>query len=178
MVGEIRDLETAEIAINAALTGHLVFSTLHTNDAPGAITRMIDMGIRPFLVASAVRAVMAQRLVRRVCQNCAAPYEPDEELLQTMGLDQDYVKNSKLMKGRGCAECGNNGYKGRMGLYEVFIVTPELQGLIYQQVPSSVIKDAARKSGMRTLREDGIRKAAAGMTTLEEVLTITMLDEE
>jgi general secretion pathway protein E/type IV pilus assembly protein PilB len=178
MVGEIRDLETAEIAINAALTGHLVFSTLHTNDAPGAVTRLIDMGIKPFLVASAVRAIMAQRLVRRICKNCAVPYEPEPELLQTMGLDQEFLKNSKLMKGRGCAECGGNGYKGRMGIYEIFMVTIEIQNLIYERVPSSVIRDAARKSGMRTLREDGLRKAAAGMTTLEEVLSNTMMDEE
>jgi len=178
MVGEIRDLETAEIAINAALTGHLVFSTLHTNDAPGAVTRLIDMGIKPFLVASAVRAVMAQRLVRRVCKNCAAPYEPEADLLQLMGLDQEFVKNSKLMKGRGCAECGGSGYKGRMGIYEIFMVTTEIQNLIYERVPSSVIRDAARKSGMRTLREDGLRKAAAGMTTIEEVLSSTMMDEE
>ncbi len=178
MVGEIRDLETAEIAINAALTGHLVFSTLHTNDAPGAVTRLIDMGIKPFLVASAVRAVMAQRLVRRVCKNCAVPYEPEADILQLMGLDQEFVKNSKLMKGRGCAECGGNGYKGRMGIYEIFMVTTEIQNLIYERVPSSVIRDAARKSGMRTLREDGLRKAAAGMTTLEEVLSSTMMDEE
>ncbi len=178
MVGEIRDLETAEIAINAALTGHLVFSTLHTNDAPGAITRLIDMGIKPFLVASSVRAVMAQRLVRRICKNCAVPHEPGEEELQIMGLDQEFVKNSKLMKGRGCAECGGGGYKGRMGIYEIFMVTNEIQNLIYERVPSSVIRDAARKSGMRTLREDGIRKAAAGMTTLEEILASTMVDED
>lgn len=178
MVGEIRDLETAEIAINAALTGHLVFSTLHTNDAPGAVTRLIDMGIKPFLVASSVRAVMAQRLVRRICKNCAVPAEPDPELLQVMGLDEEFVKNSKLMKGRGCAECGGKGYKGRMGIYEIFMVTTEIQNLIYERVPSSVIKEAARKAGMRTLREDGVRKAAAGMTTLEEVLAMTVLDEE
>ncbi|HOK03785.1 MAG TPA: type IV-A pilus assembly ATPase PilB [Victivallales bacterium] len=178
MVGEIRDLETAEIAINAALTGHLVFSTLHTNDAPGAVTRLIDMGIKPFLVASSVRAVMAQRLVRRICKNCAVPTEPDPELLQIMGLDEEFVKNSKLMKGRGCSECGGSGYKGRMGIYEIFMVTSEMQNLIYERVPSSVIKEAARKSGMRTLREDGVRKAAAGMTTLEEVLAMTVMDEE
>jgi general secretion pathway protein E/type IV pilus assembly protein PilB len=178
MVGEIRDLETAEIAINAALTGHLVFSTLHTNDAPGAVTRLIDMGIKPFLIASSLRAVMAQRLVRRICKNCAVPYEPNEEELQIMGLDSEFVKNSKLLKGRGCAECKGKGYKGRMGIYEIFIVTTELQSLIYQKVPSSVIREAARKSGMRTLREDGIRKAAAGMTTLEEVLAGTVMDEE
>ncbi len=178
MVGEIRDIETAEIAVNAALTGHLVFSTLHTNDAPGAVTRLIDMGIKPFLVASSLRAVMAQRLVRRICKNCAVPYEPNEEELQIMGLDSDFVKNSKLMKGRGCAECKGKGYRGRMGIYEIFIVNTELQTLIYEKVPASVIRDAARKSGMRTLREDGIRKAAAGMTTLEEVLAGTIMDEE
>ncbi len=178
MVGEIRDKETAEIAINAALTGHLVFSTLHTNDAPGAVTRLIDMGIKPFLVASAVRAVMAQRLVRRICKNCSAPYVPDAEELEIMGLDENFVKSSNLQKGRGCDECGGKGYRGRMGIYEIFFVTEELQRLIFEKVPSSVIRDSARKSGMRTLREDGLRKAAAGMTTLAEILTMTVMDEE
>ncbi|HCE45402.1 MAG TPA: type II secretion system protein GspE [Lentisphaeria bacterium] len=177
MVGEIRDLETAEIAINASLTGHLVFSTLHTNDAPGAVTRLIDMGVKPFLVASAVKAIMAQRLVRRNCKNCSVPYEPDEEELQILGLDKEFVKSSTLMKGRGCNECGGGGYRGRVGIYEIFMITEQIQNLIYEKVSSSVIREAARKSGMRTLREDGLRKAAAGTTTLAEVLSNTVMDE-
>ncbi len=177
MVGEIRDLETAEIAINASLTGHLVFSTLHTNDAPGAVTRLIDMGIKPFLVASAVKAIMAQRLVRRNCKNCSVPYEPPEDELQIMGLDKEFVKSSTLMKGRGCNECGGSGYRGRVGIYEIFMISEQIQNLIFEKVSSSVIREAARKSGMRTLREDGLRKAAAGTTTLAEVLANTVMDE-
>ena len=176
MVGEIRDLETAEIAINASLTGHLVFSTLHTNDAPSAVTRLIDMGVKPFLVASSVRAIMAQRLVRRVCKKCAAPYTPTPDEIRLLGLDEDFVKNSQFKKGRGCSACGNTGYKGRMGIYEIFILGEEIQNLIYSKAASNVIRDAARKSGMRTLREDGLRKAAAGTTTLEEVLATTIGD--
>lgn len=178
MVGEIRDRETAEIAINAALTGHLVFSTLHTNDAPSAVTRLIDMGIKPFLVASSVRAIMAQRLMRRICKECAAPYTPDPYELQVLGIDDEIMKNSKFMKGRGCAKCGNTGYKGRMGIYEIFLLSEELQHLIYEKVSSNVIKEAARKSGMRTLREDALRKAMAGTTSLEEVIRATVTDEE
>ena len=177
MVGEIRDLETAEVAVNASLTGHLVFSTLHTNDAPGAITRLIDMGVKPFLVASSVRAIMAQRLVRRNCKNCMAPYEPNPEELQQMELTEEFVRSSTLMKGRGCNECGGSGYRGRVGIYEIFMLNEEIQNLIYKKVSSSVIRDAARKLGMRTLREDGIRKAAAGTTTLAEVLANTVIDE-
>ncbi len=176
MVGEIRDLETAEIAINASLTGHLVFSTLHTNDAPSAVTRLIDMGVKPFLVASSVRAIMAQRLVRRVCKNCAQPYTPTADEIRLLDLDEDYIKNATFKKGRGCATCGNTGYKGRMGIYEIFVLGEEIQSLIYDKAASTVIRDAARKAGMRTLREDGLRKAAAGTTTLEEVLASTIGD--
>jgi general secretion pathway protein E/type IV pilus assembly protein PilB len=177
MVGEIRDLETAEIAINAALTGHLVFSTLHTNDAPSAVTRLIDMGVKPFLVASSVRAIMAQRLVRRVCKKCAQPYTPSPTEVRMLNLDESFIKNSNFMKGRGCPECGGSGYKGRVGIYEIFLVGEEIQHLIYGKESSHTIREAARKSGMRTLREDGLRKAAAGTTTLEEVLQTTIGDE-
>ena len=178
MVGEIRDLETAEIAIQAAQTGHLVFSTLHTNDAPSAVTRLIDMGVKPFLVASSVRAIMAQRLVRRVCKNCAAPYTPSPTEIRMLNLDEDFIKNSTFKKGTGCPVCGGTGYKGRMGIYEIFIVGEEIQHLIYGKESSHKIREAARKSGMRTLREDGLRKAAAGTTTLQEVLETTIGDEE
>jgi general secretion pathway protein E/type IV pilus assembly protein PilB len=135
------------------------------------------MGVKPFLVASSVRAIMAQRLVRRNCKNCAAPYMPDTEELQVMGLTEEFVKSSTLMKGRGCNECGGSGYKGRVGIYEIFMLNEEIQNLIYKKVSSSVIREAARKLGMRTLREDGLRKAAAGTTTLAEVLANTVIDE-
>jgi general secretion pathway protein E/type IV pilus assembly protein PilB len=178
MVGEIRDKETAEIAINASLTGHLVFSTLHTNDAPSAVTRLIDMGVKPFLVASAVKAIMAQRLVRRICKHCTAPYTPSPEEIRLLEIDDDYISKSTLMKGRGCAECKNTGYRGRMGIYEIFLVGEEIQHLVYAKESANVIRDAARKSGMRTLREDGLRKAASGSTTLEEIITMTVGDAE
>jgi len=175
MVGEIRDLETAEIAINAALTGHLVFSTLHTNDAPSAVTRMIDMGVKPFLVASGVRAVMAQRLVRRTCQKCAEPTTATDGELEALRLKADYFQKATLKRGRGCPDC-NKGYRGRMGIYEIFTISTDIQNLIYEMVPSGVIRERARALGMRTLRDDGLRKASAGMTSLEEVIRMTATD--
>ncbi len=178
MVGEIRDLETAEIAINAALTGHLVFSTLHTNDAPGAITRLIDMGVQPFLVASSVRAVMAQRLLRRVCKYCMEEVKPTAMEMRLLGLPADYAENRKFYKGRGCERCGHTGYKGRIGIYEIFTITPDIGALIFSNQPAAAIRDAARRNGMRTLRDDAIRKAEAGVSTLEEVIRVTMMDEE
>ena len=178
MVGEIRDLETAEIAINAALTGHLVFSTLHTNDAPSAVARLIDMGIKSFLVASSVKAIMAQRLARRNCKNCSVPTEPSVDELRLLGLEVKDFEGASLMKGRGCSECNKTGYKGRMGLYEIFMITDEIQNLIFSQATTMEIREAARENGMRTLRDDGLRKAMTGATTLEEVIRITSLDEE
>lgn len=178
MVGEIRDCETAEIAINAALTGHLVFSTLHTNDAPSAITRLIDMGVKPFLVASAVRAIMAQRLVRRVCKNCMEEAEPTPTERRLLNLDDKFMDTAKVMKGRGCSICGGTGYKGRLGIYEIFLVGEEIQHLIFEKCSADVIRDAARKGGMMTLREDGLRKAAAGTTSLAEVLAATVADSQ
>ena len=178
MVGEIRDCETAEIAINAALTGHLVFSTLHTNDAPSAITRLIDMGVKPFLVASAVRAIMAQRLVRRVCKNCMEEAEPTPTERRLLNLDDKFMDTAKVVKGRGCSICGGTGYKGRLGIYEIFLVGEEIQHLIFEKCSADVIRDAARKGGMMTLREDGLRKAAAGTTSLAEVLAATVADAQ
>ena len=178
MVGEIRDLETAEIAIQASLTGHLVFSTLHTNDAPSAITRLIDMGVQPFMVASSVRATMAQRLVRRVCKNCAEPVEATEKEIRMLGLDDNFLQSATLMQGRGCSACGGSGYKGRCGIYEIFLLSEDVQELIFRKSEAAVIRDAARKSGMRTLREDALRKAASGTTTLAEVVSTTMGDKE
>ncbi len=177
MVGEIRDLETAEIAINAALTGHLVFSTLHTNDAPGAITRLVDMGIKPFLVASGVRAIMAQRLLRRVCSNCKQPHKPTAEEARLLGLSEEYLANHQFYKGAGCERCGRTGYKGRIGIYEIFLISEEIRKLIFRNEPSGVIREAARRGGMRSLRDDAIRKAEAGTSTLEEVIIVTMMDE-
>ena len=177
MVGEIRDLETAEIAINAALTGHLVFSTLHTNDAPGAITRLVDMGVKPFLVATALRAVMAQRLLRRICPNCKAPYTPTATEIRMLGLSPEYLENHQFYKGKGCDRCGRTGYKGRIGIYEIFQITEDIGKLIFANEPTGVIRDAARRNGMRSLRDDAMRKAAAGISTLEEVIFVTLMDE-
>ena len=175
MVGEIRDMEAGEIAINAALTGHLVFSTLHTNDAPSAVTRLIDMGVKPFLVASAVRAIMAQRLLRRLCKSCSKPMAVREDQADALHLPLAYFQSMTLKHGEGCSEC-SNGYRGRMGIYEIFVLTEDLQNLIYEMVPSGVIRERARANGMRTLREDGLRKAGAGMTSLEEVVRMTAAD--
>ena len=177
MVGEIRDVETAEVAINAALTGHLVFSTLHTNDAPGAISRLVDMGVKPFLVATALRAVMAQRLLRRICTNCKVPYMPTPAEARLLGLTPEYLENHQFYKGKGCPKCGQTGYKGRIGIYEIFEISDEISRLIFANEPSTVIREAARRAGMRSLRDDAMRKAEAGITTLEEVLFVTLKDE-
>ena len=177
MVGEIRDLETAEIAINAALTGHLVFSTLHTNDAPGAVTRLVDMGVKPFLVATALRAVMAQRLLRRVCKECAEPYTPSAAEKRILGLTDEYLANHQFIKGKGCRHCGYTGYKGRVGIYEIFLITEEIAQLIFSNETSGTLRAFARRNGMRSLRDDAIRKAEAGISTLEEVIFVTLRDE-
>ncbi len=176
MIGEIRDLETASIAINASLTGHLVFSTLHTNDAPGAVTRLIDIGVKPFLVASSTRGLMAQRLVRKVCRKCAAPSLPTEAELRALNLDPATLKNANFQKGKGCSECSGTGCRGRFGIFEIFVIDDEARRLIYEKVPSSVLRARAREMGMRTLREDGIRKVVAGLTTPEEVIRATVGD--
>ncbi len=177
MVGEIRDLETANIAVNASLTGHLVFSTLHTNDAAGAITRLADQGVKPFLVASSVRAVLAQRLVRKICKDCKEPHRPPKELLKKLGLDPERMASATMVAGKGCIACNQTGYRGRIGIFELLLVDEEIQKLIYQNAISSQIKRRAREIGMRTLREDGIQKALAGWTTVEEVLRESHSDE-
>ena len=178
MIGEIRDLETATIAINASLTGHLVFSTLHTNDAPSAVTRLIDIGVKPFLVASSTRGLMAQRLVRKVCRQCAAPYVPTEAELRTLLLDASSVPGAGFQKGKGCSNCSNTGYRGRFGIFEIFVIDDEARKLIYEKVSSSVLRARAREMGMRTLREDGVRKAQAGLTTPDEVIRATVGDAD
>ena len=178
MVGEIRDVETAEIAINASLTGHLVFSTLHTNDAPGAITRLVDMGVKPFLVATSLRAVMAQRLLRRVCTECKEPYTPTPTECRLLGLTPEYLANHQFYKGKGCRRCGGTGYKGRIGIYEIFVITEDIAKMIFANENSATLREFARRNGMRSLRDDAMRKCEAGISTLEEVLFVTLRDEE
>ncbi|MGD9782005.1 MAG: type II secretion system ATPase GspE [Kiritimatiellia bacterium] len=176
MIGEIRDMETAEIAVNASLTGHLVFSTLHTNDAPSAVTRLIDIGVKPFLVASSVRAIMAQRLVRKICEKCKEPYVAQESELRLLGPAAKQLASAQLYHGKGCADCSFTGYRGRLGIYEIFQIDDQVRNLIFEQVSSTELRIKARELGMRTLREDGVRKVVAGITTLEEVLRVTMGD--
>ena len=176
MVGEIRDKETAEIAINAALTGHMVFSTLHTNDAPSAVSRLIDIGIKPFLVAAAVRAVLAQRLVRRNCPSCRVPFEHDEKLLNSLGIRSDQIADASFMKGEGCVKCNGTGFRGRVGVFEMFQVNEELQSMIYEDASLVALRDKAREMGMRNMREDGIRKIIGGITAPQEVLHATVSD--
>ena len=177
MVGEIRDLETAEIAIRAALTGHLVFSTLHTNDAPSAFTRLIDMGIEPFLVASSVEAVMAQRLVRTICPHCKQEQKVERDYLRRIGFPDDQIETAKFWRGTGCEECRQLGYQGRMGIYELLILNEALRPLILNRSPASTIAQRAIEFGMRTLRTDGWNKVKAGSTTIEEVLRVTQIEE-
>src|SRR6266436_1222461 len=177
MVGEIRDLETAEIAIRAALTGHLVFSTLHTNDAPSAFTRLIDMGIEPFLVASSVEAVMAQRLVRTICQHCKKEQKVEHDYLRRIGFPAEEIETTKFWHGMGCEQCRQLGYQGRMGIYELLILNEGLRPLILNRAPASTIAQKAMEGGMRTLRTDGWNKVRAGQTTIEEVLRVTQIEE-
>ncbi len=176
MVGEIRDAETADIAINAALTGHLVFSTLHTNDAPGAVTRLIEIGVKPFLVAASLRAVLAQRLVRRICPECRQPHEPTAAELGLAGFTAEQAQGANFCRGAGCPACQGTGYRGRLGIFELFIVDDAIRGLIYDNVTSARLRDAARRAGMRTMREDGLRKVLAGHTTIDEVVSVTVGD--
>ncbi len=173
MVGETRDLETAQIAIQASLTGHLVFSTLHTNDAAGAITRLVDMGVEPFLISSSLEGVLAQRLIRRICTNCRRPYEPGEALLTQLGLNTHDLRDKKFYYGKGCDQCNHTGYRGRKGIYELLEISDTVRELINQRAPSIVIKQKAVELGMTTLREDGMRSIYDGETTIEEVLKYT-----
>jgi general secretion pathway protein E/type IV pilus assembly protein PilB len=176
MVGEIRDKETAEIAINAALTGHMVFSTLHTNDAPSAISRLVDIGIKPFLVAAALRAVLAQRLVRRICPNCKQAHTPDEKLLSSLGIRSDQALDANFMLGKGCPKCNSTGFRGRVGVFEMFTMSEELQQMVYENASLVALRNKSKEMGMRTMREDGIRKVIAGVTTPEEVLHSTVAE--
>lgn len=176
MLGEIRDYETASIAMQASITGHLVFSTLHTNDAPSAVTRLVDMGVKPFLVASACRGLMAQRLVRKVCKSCGKPSLPPQDELDLLGIKVDELKTQNFMHGTGCTTCSKTGYKGRFGLFEVFVLNDDSRKLIFKNSTANELRAHARAIGMRTLREDGIRKAIAGATTAKAVIRATATD--
>ena len=177
MIGEIRDFETAEIAVNASLTGHLVFSTLHTNDAPSAITRLLDIGVKPFLVASSIRAIMAQRLVRKICEKCKEEYKAHGR-----GAPAARPRRASSSRRRSCSRERDapiaqfTGYRGRLGIFEIFVVNDEVRHMIFEQISASELRIKARELGMRTLREDGLRKVVAGITTLEEVFRVTMGD--
>jgi general secretion pathway protein E/type IV pilus assembly protein PilB len=177
MIGEIRDAETANIAINASLTGHLVFSTLHTNDAPSAVARLVDIGVQPFLVSTAVRAIVAQRLVRKICSNCRQPHEMTESEMSALGIDRTQLAEATVSKGAGCTKCKHLGYKGRAGIFEMFLIDDEVRHMINNRANTVELRKRAREMGMRTLREDGIRKVLSGMTTAEEVIAVSMSDE-
>ncbi len=173
MVGEIRDLETAQIAIQASLTGHLVLSTLHTNDAAGALTRLIDMGVEPFLLAATLEAILAQRLVRRICTKCRTPYEPPAALLQQLNIDPIDIGKREFFYGKGCEHCSNSGYRGRMGIYEWLRMSEGIRDLVVARAPTLVVKQKALEQGMRTLRDDGLRAIFDGATSIEEVVKYT-----
>ncbi len=177
LVGEVRDKETAVMAVQSALTGHLVFSTLHTNDAPSSIARLLDLGLEPFQVTAALEAIVAQRLVRRICEHCKEEYEPTEELLMELNLRLDDVKGQHFFYGRGCDYCNNTGYRGRMGIFEVMPLDEELRELIMKQASSNVLRSEARRRGMRSLRESGLLAIYDGMTTIEEVVRETIVEE-
>jgi type IV pilus assembly protein PilB len=172
LVGEIRDTETAEMAIQASLTGHLVFSTLHTNDAPSSITRLIDMGVQPFLVASSVMAVMAQRLVRVVCAKCGAPYEPDATELAMFEIAPDRLAEAQCRRGKGCKHCQHTGFRGRKAVFELMLMNSTIREMTFRSEPTQNIRRQARLFGMRTLVEDAVDKALMGITTLAEAFKL------
>ncbi|NQU10304.1 Flp pilus assembly complex ATPase component TadA, partial [bacterium] len=173
LVGEMRDLETGQIAIQASLTGHLVLTTLHTNDAPGAVTRMIDMGVEPFLISSTLEAILAQRLVRTTCLKCRIAYEPTEAVLAELNLTTDDVQGRPFYYGKGCLDCNETGYRGRKGLFELLVISEPIRDLINMRAPAGVIRGKAMELGMQTLRQDGIRGILDGLTTVEEILKYT-----
>jgi len=173
LVGEIRDQETAEIAVQSALTGHLVFSTLHTNDSASAITRLVDIGVEPFLISSSTLAVVAQRLIRVLCKDCKQPYTPDETTSKSIGIVQDQIKEAFFYKAEGCENCFHTGYKGRTGIFEIMRMEPSLKSLILQTYDSNLIKNEALSQNMITLRQDGVKKILKGVSTIEEVIRVT-----
>jgi type II secretory ATPase GspE/PulE/Tfp pilus assembly ATPase PilB-like protein len=176
MIGEIRDLETASIATEASLTGHLVFSTLHTNDAPSAVARLIDIGIQPFLVASSIRAIIAQRLVRRLCPICRIPGNLSESERRALQLESTQLSEAQVMIAVGCGQCRDTGYKGRMGIFEIFVLDDDVRHMINRRQSTLALRQRARELGMRTLREDGVRKVLGGLTSAEEVISVTLGD--
>ncbi len=173
MVGEIRDLETAQIAVQASLTGHVVLATLHTNDSPGAVTRLMDMGLEPYLIAASLEGILGQRLVRRICPTCRTPYEPDQKMIEMLDVDPIEIADKQFYFGKGCADCNGLGYRGRQGLFELLLVNDALRDLITARAPTLVLKQKAIELGMRTLRDDGLRAIFDGATTVEEVLKYT-----
>jgi general secretion pathway protein E len=173
LIGEIRDVETAQIAIQSALTGHLVFSTLHTNDSSGALTRLIHMGIEPFLVTSSVIAILAQRLIRVLCDDCKEEYVPSEVSLRDIGITPEMCEGKKIFRGRGCPSCLNTGFKGRTGIFELMILDEPLRDIILESADANTLKNEAVKAGMVTLRQDGASKVLDGVTTIEEVFRVT-----
>jgi type IV pilus assembly protein PilB len=178
LVGEIRDLETAQIAVQSALTGHIVFSTLHTNDAPSSITRLRDMGVEPFLITATVEGILAQRLVRRICEDCRTEFEPSAEMLMELNLRPDEVKGRKFYYGRGCERCNNTGHRRRTGIHELILMNDHIRDLIAKGVSTDELRQACRQHGMSTLREAGLRAIFNGVTTIEEVVRETVVEEE
>lgn len=178
LVGEIRDFETAQIAVQSSLTGHLVFSTLHTNDAPSSVTRLMDMGVPPFLLTATIEGILAQRLVRKICQNCRQPYQPSVELMMELGLTPDKVRGKNIYQGRGCDKCNNTGFKGRNGIFELFEIDDEIRQMILDGATREVLAAAGRKNGMMTLREAGLDAIFSGTTTIEEIIRETVVDDD
>jgi len=176
LVGEIRDVETAEIAVQASLTGHMVFSTLHTNDAPATVTRLRDMGVPPFLITATVEAILAQRLVRRICTGCKEEVIPGADVLADLEMTSDQLEGKKFYRGKGCEKCNRSGYKGRLGIYELLIMNDEMRDMIIRNASTEEIREAARRNGMVTLRESGMESIFMGQTTADEVIRETILD--
>ena len=174
LIGEIRDLETAEIAIQSALTGHLVFSTLHTNDSASAITRLVDMGIEPFLLSSSINAILAQRLIRMICPECREQYEPEPEELLKIGAEvSSFYQGKAVFRGKGCSKCHHTGYKGRCGIFELLLMSPSMKSLVLKTADANILREQAVSEGMITLRHDGAMKVLQGITTIEEVYRVS-----
>jgi type IV pilus assembly protein PilB len=176
LVGEIRDLETAEISAQASLTGHIVFTTLHTNDAPSSIARLLDLGLEPYLLTATLEGIVSQRLIRKICENCKEPYEPNEVQLRELGLTEDDIKGKKFYYGRGCGRCNNTGYKGRTGIFEIMILNDEIRELIMNRASTNLLRTAAQKAGMKLLRDSGLAVIYDGITTIDEVVKETVME--
>jgi type IV pilus assembly protein PilB len=177
LVGEVRDLETAQIAIQASLTGHLVFSTLHTNDAPSAVARLLDLGVEPFLITATFEAVVAQRLCRRICEDCREEYTPTDEQLLELQLSSDDVAGRRFYFGKGCDSCNSTGYRGRVGIFETMVFNDDVRELVMKGASTSLLREAAVRNGMRTLRESGVMLIYDSLTTIEEVVGATVITE-